>query len=200
MRPDVGTQAQFRKKKPPVTYRYDSSLSPSHEWDGQNGAREIGEWLLATIEEAARLDPPHVFDLPREFRGAEGCLVLSIGSLQEAVVQLKTLGKPFLNWTGKAERLSFDVPTLPLFIHERLSTKAIVETLIGHRKDKQIDLFTLYGDPQHSITDQVLKAYAPRADCDRADRIAAALQAGGRAGASRRDRRRRRHVALRAAA
>jgi hypothetical protein len=29
MRPDVGTQAQFKKKKPPVTYRYDSSLSPA---------------------------------------------------------------------------------------------------------------------------------------------------------------------------
>jgi adenine-specific DNA-methyltransferase len=29
LRPDVGTQAQFRKKKPPATYRYDSSLSPS---------------------------------------------------------------------------------------------------------------------------------------------------------------------------
>jgi hypothetical protein len=29
LRPDVGTQAQFRKKKPPVTYRYDSSLSPA---------------------------------------------------------------------------------------------------------------------------------------------------------------------------
>jgi len=37
---------------------------------------------------------------------------------------------------GKAERLSFDVPTLPLFIHERLSTKAIVETLTGHKRDK----------------------------------------------------------------
>ena len=29
MRPDVGTQASFKKKKPPVTYRYDSSLSPA---------------------------------------------------------------------------------------------------------------------------------------------------------------------------
>jgi len=29
---------------------------------------------------------------------------------------------------SKAERLSFDVPTLPLFVHERLSTKAILET------------------------------------------------------------------------
>jgi len=159
MRPDVGTQAQFRKKKPPVTYRYDSSLSPSLDWDGQNGARELGEWLLALIDEAARIDPPHVFDQPREFRAADGRVVLSIGSLQDAVAELKTLGIPFLNWAGKAERLSFDVPTLPLFIHERLSTKAIVETLVGHRRGKQIDLFSLYGDPQHSITDQVLKAY-----------------------------------------
>jgi len=32
LRPDVGTQAQFKKRKPPVIYRYDSSLSPSLEW------------------------------------------------------------------------------------------------------------------------------------------------------------------------
>jgi hypothetical protein len=29
LRPAVGTQAQFRKKKAPVAYRYDSSLSPA---------------------------------------------------------------------------------------------------------------------------------------------------------------------------
>jgi adenine-specific DNA-methyltransferase len=159
MRPDVGTQAQFRKKKPPKTYRYDSSLSPSLEWDGQHGARELGEWLLAVVEEAAQLEAPHRFDTPRELRGADGRVLASVSSLQEAVVQLKRLSGPFLNWTGKAERLSFDVPSLPLFIHERLSTKAIVETLIGHRKDKQQDLFDLFGDPQHSVTDQVLRAY-----------------------------------------
>ena len=61
LRPDVGTQAQFRKKKPPATYRYDSSLSPSLEWDGENSARELGEWLLRQIEEAAALEPPHTF-------------------------------------------------------------------------------------------------------------------------------------------
>ena len=69
------------------------------------------------------------------------------------------MSKPFLNWAGKAERLSFDLPTLPLFIHERLSTKAILETLKGHKRDKQTDMFDLFGDPQHSITDQVLRAY-----------------------------------------
>jgi hypothetical protein len=59
MRPDVGTQAQFRKKKPPATYRYDSSLSPALDWDGQNGSRELGEWLLACIEDASLEPAPH---------------------------------------------------------------------------------------------------------------------------------------------
>jgi adenine-specific DNA-methyltransferase len=159
MRPEVGTQSQFRKKKSPITYRYDSSFSPALDWDGQNGARELGEWLIAQIERAAALPAPHALPEPAEFRSSDGHVVVSVRSLAEAVDQLKRLGRPFLDWTGKAERLSFDVPTLPLFIHERLSTKAIVETLVGHKTDKQADMFELFGDPHHSITDQTLRAY-----------------------------------------
>src|SRR5260370_35976209 len=50
MRPEVGTQAQFKKKLPPKKYRYDDSLSPVLEWDGQNPAREQGEAHIATAE------------------------------------------------------------------------------------------------------------------------------------------------------
>ncbi|WP_420634483.1 site-specific DNA-methyltransferase [Candidatus Palauibacter sp.] len=96
LRPDVGLQAQFRKKKRPVTYRYDPSLSPT------------------------------------------------------------------LEWTGKAERLSFDVPTLPLFIHERLSTSAILETLKGHKRDQQTDMFDLFGESGLPIHERLLKAYEHR--------------------------------------
>ena len=64
MRPEVGTQAQFRKKKAPATYRYDSSLSPVLDWDGRNGARELGEWLLGVIEQAAALPAPHTLPSP----------------------------------------------------------------------------------------------------------------------------------------
>ncbi|MDI3466806.1 MAG: putative DNA methylase [Nitrospira sp.] len=136
MRPEVGTQAQFKKKKSPKTYRYDSSLSPSLDWDAKNPTREQGEQLIKQVLDAKSLE-----------------------EAKSAASKLKSLSKPFLNWAGKAERLSFDVPTLPLFIHERLSTKAIIETLAGHKTDKQEDMFALFGDPQHSITDQVLKAY-----------------------------------------
>ena len=150
MRPEVGTQAQFRKKKPPQRYRYDSSLAPTLEWDGQNPAREQGEALIAEItEQAAKLTAAKT-DVDREAAAA---------AIQAAAEKLRALGKPFLNWAGKAERLSFDVPTLPLFVHERLSTRAIIETLLGHKRDKQMTFFDLFGDPAHSVTDQVLKAY-----------------------------------------
>ena len=164
LRPDVGTQAQFKKKKPPTTYRYDSSLSPELSWDGQNATREVGEWLLARIAEAAALPAPHVFAKPQDFKGQDGATLATVRGLQDAVEQLKGLGEPFLNWAGKAERLSFEVPTLPLFVHERLSTKGIIETLKGHKKEKgeQLDMFELFGDPQHSIADQVLRAYEYR--------------------------------------
>jgi len=148
LRPDVGTQAQFRKKKPPKTYRYDSSLSPALDWDGQNSARELGEWLLAQIEEASRLDPPHRFSAPRSFEGVE------VAGLHDAVERLKAFSGPFLDWTGKAERLSFDVPTLPVFVHERLSTKAILETLRGHERDRQMEM-QLFADPQLPLHQQL---------------------------------------------
>jgi len=136
MRPEVGTQPQFKKKLPPKKYRYDDSLSPALEWDGQNPARERGEALIREVLDAKDLE-----------------------KAKTAAAKLKAMSKPFLNWAGKAERLSFDVPTLPLFIHERLSTKAILETLKGHKRDRQTDMFDLFGDPRHSVADQVLRAY-----------------------------------------
>ena len=159
LRPDVGTQAQFRKKKPPQTYRYDSSLSPALDWDGKNPARELGEWLLGLIEEAAALPPPHQFPTPRQLKGSDGTVRATVTGLKDAADQLKRLSKPFLNWAGKAERLSFDVPALPLFVHERLSTVGILETLKGHRRDKTLGMLDLFGDPEYSIRDQVLRAY-----------------------------------------
>jgi adenine-specific DNA-methyltransferase len=104
--------------------------------------------------EASRLDPPHRFSEPRAFDGIE------VAGLQDAVEQLQALGKPFLDWAGKAERLSFDVPTLPLFVHERLSTKAILETLGGHERDRQTEL-QLFADPQLPLHQQ-LEAYEHR--------------------------------------
>ena len=151
LRPEVGTQPQFKKRKRPKRYTYDDSLSPAMDWDGQNPGREVGEWLLTQIDEAARLDPPHRFPEPRQCGG------VVVDGLDDALAALKALSAPFLNWAGKAERVSFDVPTLPLFVHERLSTKAILESLKAHERDRQMEL-QLFGDPQLSLAQQ-LEAY-----------------------------------------
>ena len=156
MRPEVGTQAQFKKKLPPKTYRYDSSVAPALDWDGKNPVREKGEAQLADAEAQLKELHQKLSPIPEVWKEVAG----HVGKAQESVRKLKAMSTPFLNWAGKAERLSFDVPTLPLFIHERLSTKAILETLKGHRFDRnQATMFDLWGDPQHSVTDQVLRAY-----------------------------------------
>ena len=160
MRPDVGTQPAFKKRRPPVTYRYDSSLSPALDWDGQNPAREEAEQILSELTERvadlrAVVEDP---ELDPDLRGRLSIISSRFFMLTET---LKAMSRPFLNWAGKAERLSFDVPTLPLFVHERLSTKAIIETLLGHNRDKltQGTMFDLFGDPHHSIADQITRAY-----------------------------------------
>ena len=162
-RPEAGQQSRFRKKKPKTTYRYDSSLAPEMNWDGQNPAREHGEWLIGCIEDAAKLkdaDPAFTFKEPREFNSADGRIIATVRGLNDATEQLKRLSQPYLDWSGKAERLSFNVPTLPLFVHERLSTQAIIETLKSHRKDaNQSNMFTLFGDPQRPLADAITKAY-----------------------------------------
>ncbi|WP_434478571.1 site-specific DNA-methyltransferase [Gemmatimonas sp.] len=151
MRPEAGTQAQFRKKKAPATYRYDSSVAPELTWDSGNAAlRDRVSELLAVVQAGLTAE------------GESADATAARAAAREAAAELASLQEPFLNWTGKAERLSFDVPTLPLFVHERLSTQAILETLGAHRKDQQHDLFDLFADPRRPVVDQVLKAYEHR--------------------------------------
>jgi hypothetical protein len=51
---------------------------------------------------------PPVDTQPRSFDGIE------VAGLADAVDALKRISTPFLDWSGKAESLSFDVPTLPV--------------------------------------------------------------------------------------
>ncbi len=138
LRPDIGLQAQFKQKRDPKKYRYDSSLSPELSWD-INAERERAEALLAKIREAKTLE-----------------------EAKSAASTLAHLSKPFLNWTGKAERAEFTVPTLPLFVHERLSTKAILESLKRRKRDKTQQM-TLFGDVELDLTDRILRAYEHKA-------------------------------------
>ena len=136
LRPESGAQDVFppAKRKPHTTYRYDSSLSPELIWD-EAEARSQGEEL---IDEIINSD-----DLTRVKAAAE---------------KLKRLSQPFLNWAGKAERERIQVPTLPLFVHERLSTAAVLETLKRHRRDRKGTL-DLFGEGSKSIGEKIRGAY-----------------------------------------
>ena len=160
-RPEIGAQAHFKKSKPPTQYRFDSSLAPAMEWDGQNPSRERAEALIKELSDCGLKLAELAKEPAAKERDKE---IASLKSkIKNADSALRKISGPFLNWSGKAERLSFDVPTLPLFVHERLSTAAILDTLKGHKRDKQDDfLGALYGSPERSLSDQVLRAYEYR--------------------------------------
>ena len=139
LRPDVGLQPQFKQKKPPKTYRYDPSLDPALSWD-INADRERAEALIAEVEQATDL-----------------------AKAKTAAAQLRQMSRPFLNWTGKAERRELVVPTLPLFIHERLSTQAILQSIKSHKRDRQ-ETLRLFADEELDMTDRLLKAYEHETD------------------------------------
>ncbi len=134
LRPDVGLQPQFKFKKPPKTYRYDASLDPALSWDIK-ADRERGEALIARVLNAANLD-----------------------EAKAAAAELQRISRPFLNWAGKAEQREFGVPTLPLFVHERLSTQAILQSVKDRKRDRQQAL-ALFGDEEMDVSDRLLKAY-----------------------------------------
>lgn len=150
-RPDVGVQPEFDARKSAKKYRYDSSLAPELCWD-ENSERELAEWLLGQIAEAAEKGEQGVFSQPQAWQGTDE----RFSTLAECVARLKSLTQPFLNWTGKAERQQISVPTIPLFVHERHATQAILDTLESYKAaGTTLDLF---GDPQLDISDK-LDAY-----------------------------------------
>ena len=150
-RPAVGVQPEFPDRRPPKDYRYDSSLAPELCWD-ENAARDEAEWLLNLIERAATQGEKVVFATPQVWAGTGDIFK----SLPACVARLRALTRPFLTWAGKAERPRLRVPTIPLFVHERLSTQAILSTLETFKAPGTTQ--DLFGDPGLDITDQ-LNAY-----------------------------------------
>lgn len=150
-RPDAGVQDQFQAKKPPKVYRYDSSLDPALSWD-ERRERDLGEWLLGLIVRAAKEGEAAVFAQPQVWNGGG----VRVSSMVDAAQMLLQIGKPYLNWAGKAERHEIRVPTVPLFVHERQSTKAVLDG-IRHRKARGQTL-DLFGDAGMDIREN-LEAY-----------------------------------------
>lgn len=134
--PSAGAQDSLPpgKIKPPKTYRYDSSLAPEMRWD-EGEAREHGEEAVAAILGAKTLE-----------------------EAQRAAQELRNMSKPFLNWAGKAERGAFTVPSLPLFVHERLAAKAVLDTLKRRQRNRQ-ETLELFNEGNATVGEKIRGAY-----------------------------------------
>jgi len=49
--------------------------------------------------------------------------------MKDALLELKRLQAPYLNWTGKAEKTSFEVDTVSLHVHERVDPATILRAV-----------------------------------------------------------------------
>lgn len=105
-----------------TAWQYDPHLDPVLNFDSARGAIET------LIDAALASDDPV--------------------RMKDALTELKRLQAPYLNWTGKAEKTSFEVDTVSLHVHERVDPATILANAAKRLKGKdasaqwrQADLF-----------------------------------------------------------
>ncbi|BCL34172.1 site-specific DNA-methyltransferase [Nostoc sp. MS1] len=57
---------------------------------------------------------------------------------------------PQLDWAGKAEHTSFEVPTVSLHVHERIDPRTIIEA-VRKRKDEKVKQLSLFQTPEENL-------------------------------------------------
>ncbi len=102
--PEVGLVNEARDPEQPKTvYAYDPHLDPTLQFDS---ARAEAETM---IDEALASDDPL--------------------AMRRALEELRRISAPYLQWTGKAERTSFEVDTVSLHVHERIDAMTILQAV-----------------------------------------------------------------------
>ncbi len=82
---------------------FDPHLSPDLDFDSTRGAIE------QLIDSALSSGTPEI--------------------MEQALQELKRLQAPYLNWTGKQERTSFEVDNVSLHVHERIDSASILNSI-----------------------------------------------------------------------
>ena len=109
----------------------------------------------------SHLDPELNFD-PKRARFEEIIQQGLSGSHEEAKFALKSLQKiqkPYLNWMGKAERTSFEVPTVPLHIHEKIDPRSIIETVRNRNAVDYGQLSLFHGELERRPLEKEIEFY-----------------------------------------
>ena len=107
--PEVGLVSEASDpERPKAVWAYDPHLDPVLNFDS---ARARAESL---IDGALAGDDP--------------------AAMRAALEELRRLGSPYLQWTGKAERTSFEVDTVSLHVHERIDPMSILSAVSKARE------------------------------------------------------------------
>lgn len=94
---------------PKTMWKYDPHIDPALSFDSARATTEkLIDDALATGDENA---------------------------MRMALAELKRSSSPYLNWTGKAERTSFDIDTVSLHVHERIDPMSILAAVSKQIKD-----------------------------------------------------------------
>ncbi|MDG1370651.1 MAG: site-specific DNA-methyltransferase [Paracoccaceae bacterium] len=121
--PEVGmVHAETDPDGEKSAWAYDPHLDPVLNFDSARGSIET------LIDDALASDDP--------------------ARMKDALRELKRLQQPYLNWTGKAEKTSFEVDTVSLHVHERVDPATILANAAKRLKGqdaasqwRQADLF-----------------------------------------------------------
>ena len=102
--PDVGVVTpETDPEQPKTVWAYDPHIDPALQFDsGRAQIEKLIDDALGSGDEAV---------------------------MRAALEQLKRQSAPYLNWTGKAERTSFEVDTVSLHVHERIDPMSILSAL-----------------------------------------------------------------------
>lgn len=102
--PDVGVVTPDNDPEQPKTqWAYDPHIDPALQFDvGRAQIENLIDNALSSGDEA---------------------------TMRAALEQLKRQAAPYLNWTGKAERTSFEVDTVSLHVHERIDPASILAVI-----------------------------------------------------------------------
>jgi adenine-specific DNA-methyltransferase len=109
--PEVGLVSEASDpEQPKTTYAYDPHLDPALQFDS---ARARAEQL---IEDALAGNDPAV--------------------MRHALEELRRQSSPYLQWSGKTERTSFEVDTVSLHVHERIDAMSILSAVSRRQGNK----------------------------------------------------------------
>lgn len=110
--PDVGVVTpETDPDQPKTEWAYDPHLDPALQFDvGRAMIEKLIDNALASGDEA---------------------------TMRNALESLKRMGEPYLAWTGKAERTSFEVDTVSLHVHERIDPASILSAVRKRMKGEK---------------------------------------------------------------